>query len=182
MRSILKNVILGRKPQTVAFGLQSSAPPLAILRPGTRGSSMDVFVSEAAVERAGLGLIGRSLPKEEWTHAAHFAAVLWLLRRDGAALVAVEMPGLIRAYNEAVGGVNSDAEGYHETITQASIRAAADRLAAAPEAPLHTILAGLLATRLGKPDWPLTHWSRERLFSVAARRGWLEPDLSPLPF
>src|SRR5690606_30156650 len=29
---------------------------------------------------------------------------------------------------------------------------------------------------------PLSHWSRERLFSVAARRRWVPPDLAPLPW
>jgi hypothetical protein len=33
---------------------------------------------------------------------------------------------------------------------------------------------------MGDKAWPLTFWSRERLFSVAARRGWVEPDLAPL--
>jgi hypothetical protein len=26
------------------------------------------------------------------------------------------------------------------------------------------------------------YWTRERLFSVEARRNWVEPDLAPLPF
>jgi hypothetical protein len=38
----------------------------------------------------------------------------------------------------------------------------------------------LLATPMGDKAWPLGFWSRERLFSVAARRGWVEPDLAPL--
>ena len=29
-----------------------------------------------------------------------------------------ELPDIIRRYNESVGGVNSDTEGYHETITR----------------------------------------------------------------
>ena len=33
---------------------------------------------------------------------------------------------------------------------------------------------------MGDKAWPLTHWSRERLFSVEARRGWVDPDLKPL--
>jgi hypothetical protein len=143
---------------------------------------MEVFADEAGVERAGLGLIGASLPKEEWTHTAHFAAVLWLLRRDGAAVVAREMPDLIRTYNEGVGGVNSDTEGYHETITQASIRAAANILALNPDAPLHEVLRELMATRLGRSDWLLAYWRKETLFSAEARRAWLEPDLAPLPY
>ena len=32
----------------------------------------------------------------------------------------------------------------------------------------------------GDKAWPLSFWSRARLFSVAARRGWVEPDLKPL--
>jgi hypothetical protein len=28
----------------------------------------------------------------------------------------------------------------------------------------------------------LAHWTRDRLFGVAARRGWVPPDLAPLPF
>jgi len=53
--------------------------------------------------------------------------------------------------------------------------------AAAPGAPLHLILDGLLAGPHGKTDWLLAYWSRDRLFSVAARRGWMPPDLAPLP-
>lgn len=143
---------------------------------------MEAFADEAGVERAGLGLIGASLPKEEWTHAAHFAAVLWLLKRDGAPAVSREMPDLIRTYNVGTGGVNSDTEGYHETITQASIRAAANMLAMNPDAPLHEVLGDLMATSLGRSDWLLAYWSKDVLFSVEARRKWVEPDLAALPF
>ncbi len=143
---------------------------------------MEAFADEAGVERAGLGLIGVSLPKQEWTHAAHFAAVLWLLRRDGVAVVMREMPDLIRRYNVGTGGVNSDTEGYHETITQASIRAAANMLALNPDAPLNEVLSDLLATSLGRSSWLLTYWSKATLFSVEARRTWVEPDIAPLPF
>jgi len=34
----------------------------------------------------------------------------------------------------------------------------------------------------GNKDWLLAYWSKERLFSVEARRAWVEPDLAPLPF
>jgi hypothetical protein len=37
-----------------------------------------------------------------------------------------------------------------------------------------------LVAALGARDLPLRHWSRERLFSVEARHGWVEPDLAPL--
>ena len=45
--------------------------------------------------------------------------------------------------------------------------------------PLHEVLDGLMAGPLGRSDWPLAYWSKARLFSVDARRNWLEPDLKP---
>jgi hypothetical protein len=141
------------------------------------------FSSEAAVQRVGQGLLDLSLPKAEWTHAAHFAATLWLLRAHPEIDLPARLPGFIRAYNESLGGINNDTMGYHETITQASLRAARDFLARyEAAAPLHGIVTDLMQTSMGRPDWLLAYWSRERLFSTQARRGWLAPDLQPLPF
>jgi hypothetical protein len=106
---------------------------------------------------------------------------VWLLTRPDADAEA-EMPGLIRAYNAATGVPNTDTSGYHETITLASLRAARAHLAARPGVPLPEALADLLAGPFGRSDWLLSHWSKESLFSVAARRAWLDPDLQPLPF
>lgn len=126
--------------------------------------------------------IRRTLPKSDWTHAAHFAVALSLLKSRGNAAYA-DMPPLIRAYNEATGVANTDTEGYHETITIASIRAAEACLGAAPNGQaLHLVLADLLAGAFGRPDWLLVHWSKDRLFSPEARRTWHEPDITPLPF
>jgi hypothetical protein len=141
------------------------------------------FCTTAEIERIGRGLVDRSLPKREWTHAAHFAAALWLLRHRRELEPAVEMPRLIRAYNEATGVANTDTGGYHETITLASLRAARSVLDRHGEsAPLHSVANDLLASELGRSDWLLLYWSRARLFSVEARRLWIEPDLKPLPF
>lgn len=142
---------------------------------------MTSICSEADIERTARALIDRSLPKPEWTHAAHFAVALWLLRQRGL-LAMSEMPDLIRAYNEATGVPNSDTSGYHETITQASLRAGSAWLTERPGAPLHVALRELLESAYGRSDWPLSYWSRGVLFSTAARRGWVDPDLRPLPF
>lgn len=142
---------------------------------------MSPFTSDAEIERIGRGLLDRSLPKSEWTHAAHFAAALWLLRQPDRDAFR-DMPGLIRAYNEATGGANTDTNGYHETITLASLRAARAWLAGRPDAKLHEALAGLLHSSYGRSNWLLAHWSSPVLFSAAARRAWMEPDLQPLPF
>jgi hypothetical protein len=135
--------------------------------------------SDDDIERIARGLIERDLPKSRWTHAAHFAAALWLLRHRGDAAFH-ELPPLIRAYNESTGVANTDSSGYHETITVASLRVARAWLAARPDTPLYVALAELLGGPYGRSDWLLAHWSRERLFSVIARRTWVDPDLQPL--
>jgi hypothetical protein len=141
-----------------------------------------VPANDAAIERIANGIANHTLPKLEWTHSAHFAAALVLLRRDGLAATRTTMPGIIRAYNVATGVANTDTGGYHETITQASLGGAAAVLAALPQASLPVVLARLLAGPLGNRDWMLAHWSSARLMSVEARRLWLAPDLAPLPF
>jgi hypothetical protein len=136
------------------------------------------YASEADIDRVALGVADRSLPKPEWTHAAHFAAALWWLRRRPAVTLETAMPPMIRAYNEATGVPNTDTDGYHETITIASIAAARAFLDARPAAePLHEVLAALMAGPLGRSDWPLNYWSKAHLFSAAARRAWVDPDL-----
>jgi hypothetical protein len=142
---------------------------------------MSTFLTDTEIERVARGLIDRSLPKSEWTHAAHFASALWLLRQGGLRAMR-EMPPLISAYNEATGVANTDTSGYHETITLASLRAAHHWLLSRPDAPLHGVLGEMLASRIGRSDWLLTYWSKPLLFSVTARRSWVEPDLAPLPF
>uniref|UniRef100_B0SZ80 Uncharacterized protein n=1 Tax=Caulobacter sp. (strain K31) TaxID=366602 RepID=B0SZ80_CAUSK len=125
-------------------------------------------------------LLDHSLPKDQWTHAAHLTATLRLVRTRDAGLERY-MPRIIQTYNVAVGGVNDDHNGYHETITQAYLAAIRAFVAALPAGIGDgEAAARLLATPMGDKAWPLSFWSRERLFSVEARRGWVEPDLKPL--
>ena len=141
------------------------------------------FASEAEITRIGEGLFACTLPRTEWTHAAHFAAALWLMRYRPDLDAAQTMPGLIRSYNQSVGRMNDDSGGYHETITLASLRAARGVLDAyPPDMPVHCIVNALMWSSLANPNWLLEYWSRERLMSVEARRTWVEPDLKSLPF
>jgi hypothetical protein len=139
--------------------------------------------NDSSIERLALSVINRSLPKKDWTHAGHFAAALWLLRNRPDLTTPDEIRRLITLYNETTNTANTDTSGYHHTITLASVRAAADQLNDnGPDAPLYAVLRSLMASPLGHPDWLLSYWRRDTLFSVAARRAWVEPDLSPLPF
>ena len=60
------------------------------------------------------------------------------------------LPGIIRSYNESVGGVNSDSEGYHETITRVFLRGVRLFLAEANlEEPLHALVNAAAAVADG---------------------------------
>jgi len=135
------------------------------------------FTSDDEVRELGEGMIARTLPKARWTHAAHWSTTLWLLTEKPEILPERDLPGLIRAYNESVGGQNTDTAGYHETITQASIRAARAFLRGREsDEPLFARCNALMETELGDPDWLLEYWTKETLFSVEARKSWVEPD------
>ena len=140
------------------------------------------FTSDAAIERIGEGLLACTLPRDEWTHEAHLAATTYLLTRRPDIDVDRQLPGIIRRYNESVGGVNSDSEGYHETITRLFLRGVRLFLAESDTGePLQELVNELLLSPMGRRDWPLRFYSRERLFSVEARRGFVPPDLAALP-
>jgi hypothetical protein len=140
------------------------------------------FHSDDEIAAIGRGLIDRTLPKSSWTHAAHFAAALWLMAHRPELDCSRRMPGFIRAYNESTGVANTDTSGYHETITIASLRAARGFLAERPADRLFETCNALLASPLGESKWLLAYWSRPRLFSVEARRAWLDPDLASFPY
>jgi len=137
------------------------------------------FANDAAVRRVGEGLLARTLPKAEWTHEAHLAACLWLLTERPDIDVERDLPGIISGYNEAVGGVNDATQGYHHTITLTYVAAIRRFLATIRgDLPLAEKVNALLAAPEGRRDWPLTLYSRDRLFSAQARLGYLLPDLA----
>jgi hypothetical protein len=148
----------------------------------TEYSSPRLFTADAQIERIGEGLVSRILARPEWTHEAHLAATLYLLLKRPDIDIDAELPGIIRRYNESVGGVNSDSEGYHETITRVfllGVRLFLDE--ADLSQPLHAVVNELLLSPMGRRDWPLRFYSPERLFSIEARRDFVPPDIAALP-
>ena len=78
--------------------------------------------------------------------------------------------------------MNDDSQGYHDTITRAYLAGIRAHLAARDPAESRVAsVDALLASPAGQRDWPLRFYSRPRLFSVAARRAFVTPDLAPLP-
>jgi hypothetical protein len=121
-----------------------------------------------------------TLPKKEWTHQAHLRVGLWhLLRHDGDAALAL-LRERIQRYNACCGESNTDHSGYHETITRFYVWIIGRFLQSADRSLRIDRLEEELIRRYGEKSLPLRYYSRERLFSVLARRQWVEPDLAPL--
>ena len=141
-----------------------------------------LFTDDEAVRHIGEGLINRSLSRPEWTHEAHLAACLYIATERPDISPERDLPAIISRFNESVGGVNDEEQGYHETITQCFIRGVRLYLARTPaDLPLVQKVNGLLEAPEGKRDWPLRFFSAELLFSREARLGWIDPDVAPLP-
>jgi hypothetical protein len=141
-----------------------------------------LFEGDAAIARIGEGLLARTLPRVDWTHEAHLAATTYLLTRRPDVDLDRDLRKIISGYNESVGGVNDDTQGYHETITRVFLHGVRLYLAEADrDEPLHELVNELLLSPMGRRDWPLRFYSAERLFSVEARRKFVLPDIATLP-
>jgi hypothetical protein len=136
-----------------------------------------LFADAAAIAHVGEGMIACTLPKAEWTHEAHIATCAWLILKRPDLAPERDLPHLIRRYNESVGGVNSDSEGYHETITQVYIAAVRSALARSEGRGLADRVNALLGEPEGRREWPLRFYSPERLCSKEARLGVVDPDV-----
>lgn len=140
------------------------------------------FTSDEEIAEIASGLLDKTLPKERWTHGAHFASTLWLLSRYTPRETLHILQSAIPQFNEAKGGKNTDSSGYHETITQASVRAAHAFRLERPAEPIFVTCNALMDSPFGRSSWLLTYWKQETLFSLRARKEWIDPDLQPLPF
>jgi hypothetical protein len=147
----------------------------------TKTEDPRLFADAEAIRGIGERMLACTLPKSEWTHEAHISTTCWLLLERPDIAPERDLPGFIRRYNESVGGVNSDTEGYHETITQLFIRTLRGALAGGEGRALHERVNAVLLAPEGRRDWPLRFYSRALLFSREARLDWVEPDLAALP-
>jgi hypothetical protein len=122
----------------------------------------------------------RTLPKPQWTHDAHVTVAAVFCHRHGSAGALARLRTMIPAYNVAVGGENTDNAGYHDTLTVYYAAAAAH--AASGAGSEDEAVARALASEHMRREAPLAYWSREVLFSAAARRGFVRPNLAQPPF
>lgn len=121
-----------------------------------------------------------ALSREEWTHALHVRAAYLFLRRAGFPDALDALRVAIQRLNRSNAVPEARDSGYHETVTVAWLRLVGARLRSGPpDADSEAFCAAhpeLLDRHLLR-----RHYSPARLGSWEAKRGFVEPDLAPLP-
>jgi len=123
----------------------------------------------------------KTLPKEKWTHQAHLITGLHAIQTNGLSASIPLMREAIKSYNIAVGGENTDTGGYHESITiffLYALEAFASQHKNTTSLPDLVVL--LLESKMMERPFILQFYRKETIFSVNARRSWVEPDKQPL--
>jgi hypothetical protein len=120
------------------------------------------------------------LPRSEWNHAAHLTVALWY--HLTAPMEATELVRAgIKRFNAARKIVTTPTGGYHETMTLFWIAIVAKYLRELPRHDFSFLaLANGLLEMYGDKNLPFRYYTRERLFSTAARASWVSPDLKRL--
>jgi len=125
----------------------------------------------------------KTLPQDEWTHEAHLIVGLHAVLTHGLEKSISVMRDGIKEYNLACGVQNSDSSGYHESITLFFLHALQGfvvRQNGGQALSLAALVDLLLVSEMVKRPYLLQFYRKETIFSVEARRGWVEPDRRPL--
>ena len=117
-----------------------------------------------------------SFPADQFHHREHIR-VAWLYLKSSDATRAAELMAIgIRRFANHHGAT----EKYHRTLTLAWMRLVAAALVETPDG--HNFSQFLVEHReLGEKELLKKYYSSELLQTEAAREGWVEPDLQPLP-
>ncbi len=122
-----------------------------------------------------------TLPRAAWNHRAHLTVALAVARTVPGPDATPVMRDAILTFNASVGIESTPDYGYHETLTVFYMAIVSHFIRTHPAPASLAIDANALVEEWGRPDLPLSYYSRARLFSREARAAWIGPDLSPLP-
>lgn len=121
-----------------------------------------------------------TIPHDQWSHRAHIRMAYLHLARDPFDLALPKVRAGILKLNAAQNTPEAIDRGYHETVTQAWLRIVAATMkhygTTATSEEFCNQQPHLLARTLLR-----LFYSRGRIMSWEAKKGWVEPDLTPLP-
>jgi hypothetical protein len=134
--------------------------------------------TEAALARFVRDFEDGTLPRAEWTHAAHLAVASWYLLEFPKDEAVQRVRNGIPRYNERAGIRNTPDSGYHETLTRFWLEIVSAFLIRrdAPAGRLEQVRR-VVAEFAGRRDLHRKFYSFDVVQSRQARREWVTPDL-----
>ena len=117
-----------------------------------------------------------SFPADQFRHREHIRVAWLYLKSSDATRAAERMAAGIRRFANHHGATRK----YHHTLTLAWMRLVAAALVETPESCGFTMFLAE-HPELGDKDLLKKYYSPQALQTNAAREGWVEPDLQPLP-
>ena len=115
------------------------------------------------------------IANQDFHHRDHLRLAWIQIRRLGPDRAADTVAGAIRRFAAHHG----HADRYHETMTRFWVRVVGMGITLHPTLSFDDLLAA--EPHLLDKNLPFRRWSRERMGSDEARRGWIEPDIRLMP-
>lgn len=148
---------------------------LASATPQARKKIDAPFVSDAEIKTLVTRFEAASWPHDRWTHRAHLAVGLHYARELPFDEALQRLRRNINSYNKACG----DPAGYNETVTILFLRKIVASFCEPNDVrPLCEVVEELV--RCCSVEWLYQFYSRDRIWSAAAKSAWIEPDVKPM--
>lgn len=122
----------------------------------------------------------KSLPKAAWTHEAHLVIALWHNWYFDFETAFEQVKAKIITYNESVGTKNTNTAGYHESLTRFWMILTKNYLLENKPQTLELACNDFFKNRDALKTIPLKYYSKELLFSIKARKEWVNGDLQTI--
>ena len=140
----------------------------------------ETFESEAEIDAFMARVRACQVSNEEFSHRNHLAmAACTVLEGHEGSLDRVR--ATILALNAANKVEQTTTGGYHETLTVAWHALVSAHLRSLPEETPRLLAVNSVLHAFADKQVLLRHYSRDLLMSWTARRGFVPPDVSPLP-
>ena len=121
-----------------------------------------------------------TLPKSEWTHAAHIFTGACFVHTLGEPAAIDRMRHSIRRYNESIGGQNTPTSGYHESVTVFWIKLLSAFHRDTPPTTRAAFAACAVERFAAERDLLARFYDFDLVASADARQRWIPPTLRPL--
>lgn len=149
-------------------------------------SRKEIWYSKKYIETLVDLFENHKLPKEMWTNDWHIMvwiyyslnAKLWLCTIDN---IMELLRNNIKSHNKSVWVENTIKSWYHETITRFWKEILTAFVMNQDTSDMHTITNDFLQTDKSKSEYIFEFYSKELLFSLEARRDFVEPDIQSIP-